>query len=95
MLEKQIEKYKTKLAKRIKSGSFKSELVASSAVEEESDSVKVVKTKRFSVRPMFVEEAVLQMNMINHDFFVFRQLGEKFEPEQGVFFWNLHGISSC
>lgn len=71
-IEKQIEKYKTKLAKRIKSGSFKSELVASSAVEEETDSVSVVKTKRFSVRPMFVEEAVLQMNMINHDFFVFK-----------------------
>ncbi len=72
-IEKQIEKYKTKLAKRIKSGSFKSELVTGSLTEEEeSDSIKVVKTKRFSVRPMFVEEAVLQMNMINHDFFVFR-----------------------
>ena len=70
-IEKQIEKYKTKIAKRIKSGTFKSELVMSST-EEETDSVKIVKTKRFSGRPMFVEEAVLQMNMINHDFFVFR-----------------------
>ncbi|WP_346353451.1 ribosome hibernation-promoting factor, HPF/YfiA family [Azotosporobacter soli] len=69
-IEKQIEKYKTKLAKRMKSGTFKSELVQS-ALQEEDDDTKVVKTKRFAVKPMYVEEAVLQMNMINHDFYVF------------------------
>ena len=69
-IEKQIEKYKTKLAKRMKSGTFKSELVQS-ALAVEDDETKVVKTKRFAVKPMYVEEAVLQMNMINHDFYVF------------------------
>ncbi len=36
------------------------------------DEYKVVKTKRFPVKPMEVEEAILQMNMLDHTFFVFR-----------------------
>lgn len=68
-IEKQIEKYKTKLSRRLKSGNFKGELVATAAPEV--DELKVVKTKRFPIKPMDLEEAILQMNLINHDFFVF------------------------
>ncbi|WP_371372056.1 ribosome hibernation-promoting factor, HPF/YfiA family [Sporomusa aerivorans] len=73
-LEKQIEKYKTKLSRKLKSGAFKTELVpaamlASEATDEEEFSI--VKTKRFAVKPMAVDEAVMQMNLINHDFYVF------------------------
>ena len=68
-IEKQIEKYKTKLSRRLKGDHFKGELVAAAVVED--DGTKVVKTKRFPVKPMDVEEAILQMNLINHDFFVF------------------------
>lgn len=68
-IEKQIEKYKTKLARKLKVGTFKGELV--STVEVEAEEQHVVKTKRFAVKPMDVEEAMLQMNLINHDFFVF------------------------
>jgi len=68
-IEKQIEKYKTKIARRIKGNNFKGELVAASMPED--DETKVVKTKRFAVKPMDLEEAILQMNLINHDFFVF------------------------
>lgn len=73
-LEKQIEKYKTKLSRKLKSGSFKTELVPAAAAvtgapaEDEFD---IVKTKRFAVKPMAVDEAVMQMNLINHDFYVF------------------------
>ena len=68
-IEKQIEKYKTKLARRLKVGTFKGELVSAAIAEAEEQHV--VKTKRFAVKPMDVEEAMLQMNLINHDFFVF------------------------
>lgn len=67
-LEKQIEKYRTRLSRRMREGVFHTDLVPTSSVEEE---IRVVKTKRFAVKPMDVEEAILQMNLINHDFYVF------------------------
>jgi len=68
-IEKQIEKYKTRIARRLKGDHFRGELVANTVLED--DETKVVKTKRFAVKPMDVEEAILQMNLIDHDFFVF------------------------
>jgi len=70
-IEKQIEKYKTKISRRLKAGVFKGELVAAT-VPSETDELEVVRTKRFAVKPMDTEEAILQMNLINHDFYVFR-----------------------
>ena len=68
-LFRQIVKNKNKLTKRMKSATFTPEFV-----EEmyEPDEYRVVKTKRFPVKPMEVEEAILQMNMLDHQFFVFR-----------------------
>lgn len=74
-LERQIHKHKTKLEKRFRAGSFKSEVVGEALVTnkaDESADYSVVKTKRFAVKPMDVQEAIMQMNMVNHDFFVFR-----------------------
>ena len=73
-LERQIRKYKTRLSRRFRGSSgvsFKGELVADSSPQE-SDDIRIVKTKRFPVKPLDVEEAILQMNLVNHDFFVFR-----------------------
>ena len=71
-IERQIEKYKTKLARKFRSaGGFKGELVTAATPVDASDEFKLVKTKRFAVKPMAVEEAVLQMNLIHHDFYVF------------------------
>ena len=75
-LERQIHKQKTKLAKRFRAGGFKSEVIAESKFNaeqaDESEEYPVVKTKRFSVKPMDVQEAIMQMNLLNHNFFVFR-----------------------
>ncbi|SDF62482.1 ribosome hibernation-promoting factor, HPF/YfiA family [Sporolituus thermophilus] len=68
-LEKQIEKYKTKIARKLRAGTFKTDLVAGNGGE--SEDFRIVKTKRFPVKPMDVEEAIMQMNLINHDFYVF------------------------
>ena len=68
-LEKQIRKHKTKLQdKKHSAESIKFENVE--PLDEEDD-FKVVKTKRFAIKPMSVEEAVLQMDLLRHDFFVF------------------------
>ena len=78
-LERQIHKQKTKLARRFREGGFKAEMVAplagsqAAAAETESDTdYPVVKTKRFIVKPMDVQEAIMEMNLLNHDFFMFR-----------------------
>ncbi|WP_084574158.1 ribosome hibernation-promoting factor, HPF/YfiA family [Sporomusa malonica] len=73
-LEKQIEKYKTKLARKLKSGSFKTELIPAPSLVTQAvneDEFSIVKTKRFAIKPMNADEAVMQMNLINHDFYVF------------------------
>lgn len=66
-LEKQIDKYKAKLSKKMRTG-FKVELVGTKDVD---DTPRIVKTKKFIYKPMPVEEAVMQMNLIGHSFFVF------------------------
>ena len=79
-LERQIHKQKTKLAKRFRSGGFKTELIEEQEKEhpvktdqrDESPEYPVVKTKRFVVKPMDVQEAIMQMNLLDHNFFVFR-----------------------
>lgn len=71
-LEKQIEKYKTKLARKLRAGILKPDLAASSLTPAlDGDDFPLVKTKRFAVKPMDVQEAIMQMNLINHDFYVF------------------------
>lgn len=72
-LEKQIEKYKTKLSRKFKTGGFKTDLIpaASLAARDDDEEFNIVRTKKFAVKPMAVDEAVMQMNLINHDFYVF------------------------
>jgi len=67
-LEKQVEKYKTKLSRRVKNGGLKDFVVKD---EPSSDEPKIVRTKSFSIKPMSPEEAILQMNLLGHSFFVF------------------------
>ena len=71
-LEKQVEKYKTKLARKIKNGSVLDMVAPRSQEKDKNGEPQLVRTKRFPVKPMPVEEALLQMNLLGHDFFVFR-----------------------
>lgn len=73
-LERQIHKHKTKIQRRFRESSLKAEAFAAIPVAavEEDDEYPVVKRKKFTVRPMDVQEAIMQMNLLNHDFFVFR-----------------------
>ena len=73
VLEKQVKKNRTRLEKKIHSGgslrfdSFQNE--SEEFVGE--DDYKIVRSKKFTAKPMDVEEAILQMNMVGHSFFVF------------------------
>ncbi len=67
-LEKQIEKYKGRLLRR--SGRQVSE-DRNAAADTDNNEPEVVRTKKFAFKPMAVEEAVLQMNLLGHNFFVF------------------------
>ncbi|MCL0101422.1 ribosome-associated translation inhibitor RaiA [Peptococcaceae bacterium] len=71
-LERQIERYKGKLYE--KKARAASAIKAPEPLEKdksEEDKFKIVKTKRFAIKPMAVEEAVMQMNLLGHNFFVF------------------------
>lgn len=77
-LERQIRKHKTKTNRKIRQDGgkrdlFKSEVAAASYMEEEED-FELVRNKRFTLKPMDVEEAILQMNMVGHNFFVFSNM---------------------
>jgi len=73
-LVRQIRKNKTKLEKRMKSGAFEKEELFAGVSEPEELDFELIKTKRFHLKPMSVDEAILQMNQIGHTFFVFKSL---------------------
>ncbi len=70
IIERQIKKYKTKLIDKKQAAQSFSELFMNEepAADEE---IKIVKTKRFAVKPMDPEEACLQMELLGHSFYVF------------------------
>lgn len=76
-LERQIRKYKTRVNRKFREregvAAFFATATKEAAAAEESDSdeLEVVRTKRFDLKPMDQEEAILQMNMLGHNFFVF------------------------
>ncbi|MDE5769979.1 MAG: ribosome-associated translation inhibitor RaiA [Oscillospiraceae bacterium] len=65
---RQIRKNKTRLEKRLKDNAFKQEFTDT---VEETD-ISVIRYKQFEMRPMTAEEAILQMNMLGHNFFMFK-----------------------
>ena len=74
-IERQIRKNKTRLAKRLRQDAFVREpeaVVSSFVPDEPEDEFQIVRTKRFNMKLMTREEAILQMNLLEHSFFAFR-----------------------
>ena len=72
-IEGQIRKNKTRLARRLRQDAFTRTVEETSfAAEEPEESLEIVRTKSFHFAPMTQEEAVLQMNLLEHNFFAFR-----------------------
>ena len=79
-IERQIHKYKTRLMKRKYSNFADTAVPAPAPAAEVADEgeFEIIKNKRFVMHPMTPEEAILQMNLLNHDFFVF------YDPDLGA-----------
>lgn len=71
ILMRQIRKNKTRLEKRVKAGGIDALTAEMPAQEEPEEEYQVVRKKQVMLKPISVEEAILEMNMINHDFFMF------------------------
>ena len=68
LLIRQIRKNKTKLEKRLRSGAFDDY----QGLEDEEPEFELVRTKSIPIKPQSVDEAILQMNMLGHQFYMFR-----------------------
>lgn len=80
-IEGQIRKNKTRLARRLRKDAFTRTVEETSFVTEPmEEDLKIVRTKSFQFKPMTREEAVLQMNLLGHNFFAFRD-----EDNDGAF----------
>lgn len=74
ILERQIRKYKTRLQKRYQDEStIRFENVVPLPDENDENRPKIVRTKRFNLEPMNEEEAILQMELLRHNFFIFME----------------------
>lgn len=69
--ERQFRKHKTRLEKRLRSGAFDLPADADIGEIEEETEFRIVKKKSFITKPMSPEEAVLQMNLLGHSFYLF------------------------
>lgn len=80
IIERQLRKYKNKLVARnqghptsyaLLGNSFRKEFFDSEEETTEDDEVRIVRTKKFGIKPMFPEDACVQMELLGHNFFVF------------------------
>ena len=72
-IEGQIRKNKTRLARRLRQDAFTRSVEETSfAVDEPEEELKIVREKEFYFKPMTREEAIMQMNLLEHNFFAFR-----------------------
>lgn len=73
-IERQIRRNKTRLEKRLREGALEREAIPAfaPAEDEAEEEFKIVRRKRFSIKPMSPEEAILQMNLLGHEFFAFK-----------------------
>ncbi len=72
VIERQLRKYKTKLiAKHQDGGNFRKEFIEKEETPQEPEEVQIIRTKHFGIKPMYPEDACVQMELLGHNFFVF------------------------
>ena len=79
-IERQVRKNKTRLEKKLRENAFERTAEVLPTEEEEEPEFKIVREKKFSIKPMMPEEAILQMELLGHEFYAFRN-----EDEDGAF----------
>ena len=71
-IERQIRKNKTRLEKRLRENAFERSAVPE--LDEEPEEFRIIRAKHFPIKPMQPEEAILQMELLGHEFFVFKNM---------------------
>ncbi|MDD3402578.1 MAG: ribosome-associated translation inhibitor RaiA [Hespellia sp.] len=72
VIERQLRKYKNKLVARSQgTGNFKQEFLDDEDIDSDDSDIKIVRTKRFGIKPMYPEDACIQMELLGHAFYVF------------------------
>lgn len=70
IIERQLKKYKNKLVDQKQSSNyFKKEFIEKEYMDEEE--IKIIRTKKFDIKPMYPEDACIQMELLGHNFYVF------------------------
>lgn len=70
IIERQLKKYKSKIVdKQERNSSFKQDFIDDDYEEEEE--IKIIRSKKFDIKPMYPEDACIQMELLGHDFYVF------------------------
>ena len=71
IIERQLKKYKNKIVDREQGGeSFRQDYIDRDYQDDEE--IKIVRTKKFPIKPMYPEDACVQMELLGHNFYVFR-----------------------
>lgn len=71
VIERQLRKYKTKIVNQQQAGgNFQKEFVEDEFLEDEE--VNIIRTKKFGIKPMYPEDECVQMELLGHNFYVFR-----------------------
>ena len=72
VIERQLKKYRNKFRAEQQAGaaSLRTDFFEE-ALEEDDDEIKIVRSKKFDIKPMYAEDACIQMELLGHDFFVF------------------------
>ena len=71
VIERQLRKYKTKIVNQQQAGgNFQKEFVEDEFLEDEE--VNIIRTKKFGIKPMYPEYSCVQMELLGHNFYVFR-----------------------
>ncbi len=69
IIERQLKKYKSKLADKTAAESFKQEYLEKDFMDDEE--IKIIRSKKFDIKPMYPEDACVQMELLGHNFYVF------------------------
>ena len=71
VIERQLRKYKNKIVEKHQDGgNFRQEFIEKEVEDEEE--IRIIRTKHFGIKPMYPEDACVQMELLGHNFFVFR-----------------------
>lgn len=72
VIERQLRRYKTKLInKHLEEDTFRQEFFDEEDASAEDEAIRIIRTKRFGIKPMYPEDACVQMELLGHAFYVF------------------------